>query len=545
MKKKIATVLSVGLVLTVAATACSSGSKGDSADPGSSTGNSKEPRVKLSMFQTNAGITIPDGTDLNNNPWVNIVKDKANVDLEVEIPPYADFPTKFNLLLASGSLPDIVQGYDPNAAYKAARDGAFIDLKPFYDKSPLLQKVVTPQMMELAKDTTSGKYWRIPMAYDKGPQGQGIFARWDLVEKYNNGKWPETVDEWVALLRKIKQAIPDSIPMSNRVVGDTEFGYGGAVFFNLYGANPYSFRIQGGKITPNVLLPEYKAAVELYRQLYSEGIFDQEFATNTNDKWFPKWASKNVLFQWNSADQLLPGIVPTSGQVGAATAPPEARFAFAPDLKTYPSVLADSKYAKGFLGMPISGHGMYISSQSKNPDRAFKVIEAFAADELREAIFWGNEGETYKTQAGKRVPIADKLGDPNRTWARVYALLFGYTDGQDAQQALYEQLAGADYFKLAKDSMAQRQKDAEANGISTLVGYVAPDDAAKKTSEMNQALNKFTTEAIMGKISMDQFDQACKDWEKQYRALVYDPMQKYLDANKDYLIKLGVKQAGW
>ncbi|GAA3411265.1 hypothetical protein ACFFNY_19615 [Paenibacillus hodogayensis] len=544
MNKKIATALSMGLVLTVAATACSSGSK-ESKDPGTPSGDKKGARVKLSLFHTNAGITIPDGTDLNNNPWINIVKDKANVDLEVEIPPYTDFPTKFNLLLASGSLPDIVQGYDPIAAYKAARDGAFIDLKPYYDKSPLLQKVVTPQMMELAKDTVSGKYWRIPMAYDKGPQGQGVFARYDLVQKYNDGKWPETIDEWIELLRKIKKAVPDSIPMSNRVIGDTLFGYGGAVFFNLFGADPYGFRIQSGKIVPNVLLPEYKAAVDVYRQLYAEGIFDQEFATNTNDKWFPKWNSKNVLFQWNSADQLLPGIVPVSGQVGTATMAPEARFAFAPDLKTYPSVVSDPRYAKGFLGTPISGHGMYVSSQSKNPDRAFQVIEAFASDELREAVFWGKEGDTYTVQAGKRVPIADKLGDPNRTWSRVYALLFGYTDGQDAQQALYEQKAGADYFKLAKDSMKQRQTDAEANGLNSLIGYAAPDDAAKKTSEMKQALNKFTTEAIMGKITMDQFDQARKDWEKQYRTLVYGPMQAYLDANKDYLIKLGVKQAGW
>lgn len=543
MRKTVAAVLSAGLVLSVVATACSSKQKEDATAP--SSGGNKEQRVKLSMIQTNAGITIPDGTNLNDNPWINIVREKANVDLDVEIPPYTDFATKFNLLLASGNLPDIVQGYDPNAAYKAARDGAFIDLKPYYDKSPLLQKVVTPQMMELAKDTTTGKYWRIPMAYDKGPQGQGIMARYDLVQKYNAGKWPETVEDWIELLRKIKKAEPDSIPMSNRVVGDTVFGYGGAVFFNLYGANPYGYRIQGGKIIPNVLLPEYKAAVEVYRQLYSEGIFDQEFATNTNDKWFPKWSSKNVLFQWNSADQLLPATVPTSGQIGAASAPPEARFAFAPDLKTYPSVVSDPRYAKGFLGTPISAHGMYISAQSKNKDRAFQVIEAFASDELREAIFWGKEGETYTQKDGKRVPIADKLGDPNRTWSRIYALLFGYTDGQDAQQAVYEQLAGADYFKLAKDSMKQRQADAEANGISGLIGYIAPEDAAKKTSEMNQAINKFTTEAIMGKISMDQFDQARKDWEKQYRSLVYDPMQKFLDANKDNLIKLGVKQAGW
>ncbi|WJH32772.1 hypothetical protein N6H14_21170 [Paenibacillus sp. CC-CFT747] len=45
-------------------------------------------------------------------------------------------------------------------------------------------------MMELAKDPVSGKNWRIPMVYDKGPQGSGVMARADLLDKYNGGSGP-------------------------------------------------------------------------------------------------------------------------------------------------------------------------------------------------------------------------------------------------------------------------------------------------------------------------------------------------------------------
>jgi len=67
----------------------------------------------------------------------------------------------------------------------------------------------------------------------------------------------------------------------------------------------------------------------------------------------------------------------------------------------------------------------------------------------------------------------------------------------------------------------------------------------KKNAEIMQAINKFTVEAIMGRITMEQFDQAVKDWEKKYRAFKYDPLQKYIDENKDYLRQMGVKMVDW
>ncbi|WJH32773.1 hypothetical protein N6H14_21175 [Paenibacillus sp. CC-CFT747] len=347
------------------------------------------------------------------------------------------------------------------------------------------------------------------------------------------------------MLRKIKKAEPDSIPMSNRVVGDYMFRYGGAVFFMLYGADPYGYRIQDGKIIPNVVLPEYKAAVELYRQLYAEGIFDKEFATTDGAKWATKWKEKNVLFQWNSADQLMPGAARLVALPGTDIADKNARVEFAPALKKYPSVLKDPKYAQNTLNDPIVDHGLYISSKSKNPDAAFKVIEAFASDKLREAIFWGKEGETYTMKDGKRIPIAEKLGADSRRWVKSMAFLFGYTDGQDAQLATYEQQMGPDKYKKAYDSVKALGEEAKANGLGSIVGYSTPDEVVKKNSEIMQDINRFTSEAIMGKITMDQFDGEVKKWEAKYRSLKYDPMQKYIDANKEKLKGLNVKKVTW
>lgn len=553
-RKKWVPALTTSLVaIGIAATGCtsnsdkpgaSSPSPASNASPSAASAKPKEDRIKMTMFYNEAGIATPQGLDRSNNPLIKIVEDYANVDLEFDIPPYAEYTTKHNLVLSSGKLPDIFHSTIPDETAKAARDGAFIDLKKYYDNSPALQKVVTPAMMELAKDPVSGKYFRIPMAYDKGPQGAGIMARYDLIQKYNAGKWPGTVDEWVELMRKIKKAEPDSIPMTFRVIGDYMFNYGGGTIFGLYGAAPYGYRIQGGKVIPNVTLPEFKEAVKVMRDLYAEGILDKEFATSDSTKYSQKMAEKNVLWIWNGTDQVLP--YQTAMTLPTATGNQKTQvWGFAPPLTAYPSVLADRKYAMAGLGMPISAHGLYIPSSNKNPDRAFKVIEGFAQDQLRDKIFWGDEGDTYTVKDGKRAAVPEKMSAPEHAWKRQLAFVLGYTDGQDAQNANFEAKLGKDTFSMIQDGMKALQKEAEQVGLENLAGYAEPDEVLKKNAEMMQAINKFTVEAIMGRISMEQLDAGIAEWEKKYRALKYDPLQKYLDANKETLIKNGYKKAGW
>src|SRR5512143_2402999 len=89
------------LVLTGLLTLSLAWSSGQS-DAGASSGQ----RVKITMFMGNSGVAQPAGVDPSNNWAINIIEKYANVDLEVEIPNYQDFPTKMNLLLASGNLPD-------------------------------------------------------------------------------------------------------------------------------------------------------------------------------------------------------------------------------------------------------------------------------------------------------------------------------------------------------------------------------------------------------------------------------------------------------
>ena len=529
----------------------SSSPSGETAAPQG--GDASEPREKLTMLMGDSGLPHPDGVDPSDNKFIRIVEDLANVDLELEVPSFADFQTRFNLVLASGDLPDIVHSWLPDEVYKAARQGAFLDLKSYYDNSPQLKKYITPEMMEFAKDPVTGKYWRIPMAWQGGPEGSGVhMMHGELIDTLNGGVWPSSVEEWIDFFRVVKREIPDAVILSNSPVGDMAVAGGGAVIYYWYGANPYQWRIEDGVIVPNVLTPEYREATQVMKQLYDEGLLDREFATIDGAKYNEKTINNYVLLQVLGADQLAPGAAYYRTDASLPEQAKTYEWVFAPPLSNPPAVLKDPKYAEPKRGFPISLHGLYIPASSKNPDKAFQVIEAFASDELREAIFWGVEGEgvTYNTVDGKRVPT-DKLGPGTPDyWSLHLALIFGFVDGQEAKQAGHLQVLGEEYYKKVYDSIAVIDGLAKKNGIGDdgqgyLPGYAPEGDALLKLSESRQEISAFTVEAILGRISMEELDLRVKAWEAKYREVLYGPMQQYLDANKEELIRNGVLQAGW
>lgn len=500
-----------------------------------------EPPVKLRFFYGDSGLPHPEGVNPSDNRFLNIIERLANVDLEVEVPGYQDFENKFNLLMASGQLPDLVHTYHLATATKSGDDGAFIDLKELYDNSPAIQKVVSPEMMELAK-SPSGHYYRIPMAYDKIPQGRGLIVRKDLIDKYNGGVFPDSIEGYAELLRKIKRENPDAIPMSNRVVGSEAISYGGDSFYNMIGAGPYRDRVEDGVVISNFVTPEYRYVTELMRQLYSEGVLDQEFATNDGDRWRQLWQaeSHDTLFMHDSAAEFAGHIAVSPFVPGVVN--PQNRYMLAPPITKFPDAVQDVRYTESFMRVMISDHGLYIPSTTSNREAAWRTIEALASDELYEALWYGFEGEQYTTVNGKMELDFDKLSDPAFRWSHHLNFIFGWWGGPEVTEAKNMKLLGEDYGKEVYDSLQPLAAQAEKNGIFALdlTNNNISDEAKTKLPEIMDYISKATIEAIMSRISMEEFDAKVAEFQRQY-ASVYDEKTKaYADA-KDELGPKGVK----
>ena len=372
--------------------------------------NAAKEKVKLTMLLCDSGLTIPNGVDINDNAWADAIKEWANVDLTIEQPLYTDYDTKLQLRLSAGDLPDIVHcigtSYSTTAP-EAARDGAFIPLDDYYENSRNVKKVITPEQMAWDTLPDDGKNYFIPMNTSDQPMGNWLIARWDLIEKYNNGKWPETTPEWIAFFEKVKQEIPEAMVLSNWLLKiDYALTYGGRVVYQLYGlpgtgggGEVWDWKNQ--KFENEFLTPEYKEATKVMRDLYEKGILDPEFATT--EKWYDNKKTKNIVATADAANQVIltrtkyDDYPEGNNQIWRMAAP----------LKEFPEVVRYPEVAYGTTTNGLTSHGMYISSACKNPDRAFDVLEVMASEEFRDLCVWGTEGYTYEEKDGERVPIME------------------------------------------------------------------------------------------------------------------------------------------
>jgi putative aldouronate transport system substrate-binding protein len=502
-------------------------------------------RVKITMFMGNSGVAQPAGVDPSNNWAINIIEKYANVDLEIEIPNYADFPTKMNLLLASGNLPDILHGWQLTDMIKAADAGAFLDLKAFWDKSPQMQKVCPALNMELVRDqTTTKKYWAIPMNNIGQEPGTGVLVRQDLIDKYNGGKYPEDLQGYLNWFKAIKAAIPDSIPVAGLPIAEYLFMNSASIFFMHGVYYPAEAYWRGGKYVRGIELPEFKEAIKVYRQLYKDGMLDKEFATNPRDAYSQKVTNKFVATQTNTIDQVVP-IVGSQLDAMAKNGTPGVYWVYAPPLTRYPAGV-ERKYIQWMSSdvYPINwGHRVVINAKTKYPAQAWRVLEGFASDELRDAQAWGREGKEYNVVNGKRVPTNrlyfNDINDPDsHYWTLHLGIIWGFWP-TDVKYEVQRVKAPVEFERVYQSSR-WLVADGKATGIAPSAYLPTFPDINAKAAEARALASQIMAKTITGEFSLEDWDAGVKEWKQKYDWML-ETQNKWIADNKAVLKSKGVK----
>lgn len=502
-------------------------------------------KVTLRMFTTDAGVPVPQGVDISDNWFIKILEDYANVDLILEVPAYADYTTKLRLLLASQNLPDIVRGTSVADTDKAADDGAFVDLQKYYDKSAVMQKIVTPALADMAR-SPKGLLYGMPSINLVTLGDMVNVTRGDFVQKY--GKMPKTVEEWVAFLQWAKKTYPNSYPITTRI-GTDNVWWTGETFFYWYGLRVYDMSIRGGHVVQDFTLPEFKEPLAIFQKLYGENVYDKEYMSNQTTQWVNKIYGKDVVLWSYMNYQICQYAYTFSTNFGKYGGTPGGYFIVAPQLDKLPASVKDPRYTLPYLETPIYGHRIAISVQSKYPDRAWKVIEGGASDKFVDAANWGREGIHYKVENGKRVPIIEMIfkrdnTDPNsHNWVAGHSFITGQ-QFNDAYIGIQQQQMGKELYDTILASTMWPREKAKERGTS-FQGFVPPiAGVTEKMSEARAFISQATMEAVTGAITMDQFAAKQAEFKQKY-GFIAEAYDKWVQANKDLLRRKGVKEIDW
>ncbi|MBB6735381.1 extracellular solute-binding protein [Cohnella zeiphila] len=484
-----------------------SATAGASASEGTGTGAYPIQTDKtLSYWAEMNGNIVGTKAALDEVPFFQDWQKKTGVKLKFTSPPAGQAQQTLNIMLASGELPDMIEydflnGY-PGGPEKAINDGYILKLNDLIDKdAPNLKKYLQehPDIDKMIK-TDQGSYYAFP--FIRGDEYlqiyQGPIIRKDWLDELGL-PIPETIDDWTATLRafKEKKGATAALTFNSKPRFFNDGGNG--AFIGAFGVNR-GFYQEDGQIKFGPAESGYKDYLKLFQQWYKEGLLDKNIATAD---------SKAVDSNWASG-QTGASIGNAGGGIGkwqplVAAQDPKAELVAAP----YPVLNKGDTPKFGQRDNPYSSGGMVaVTTKTKDPDLAVKLLDYGYSDEGRMFFNFGTEGVSYNMVDGypKYTDLLMKNPDKLAPAQAISLYTRGSYNGPFVQDKRYAE----QYFAL------QTQRDAiDVWKKTDQAKYALPpltptpeesSEFATIMNDINTLVDEMTLKIILGDESVDSFD---------------------------------------
>ncbi len=327
-----------------------------------------------------------------DSPIWMAIQEATNVNLKGVAPTTAggDQDEQFNLMLASGDIPDIINATKPNIMKNG--DKLVQPLEGLIaEHAPNLQKFLdeNPNVLAAASGT-DGHLYTIPYLPD-GQVSEMWYIRKDWLNKFDL-EIPTTVEEYENAIRTFREkdangnGKQDEIGYFDR---DNKEGISG--LFNLYGASfiPY---IKDGVVQDDRYTEGFKDSVANVARIYADGLIDPEIYTRGKD-------SRDVMFQQNAGASTVDWTTSTA----TFQAKYEDQIEGLEWVSMLPPVNTKGESMIQYSRNNIAEWGWSISKNSKNPVAAIKLFDYMFTEEGRRVMNFGIEGETYTMVDGKAI----------------------------------------------------------------------------------------------------------------------------------------------
>jgi putative aldouronate transport system substrate-binding protein len=475
-------------------------------------GTAQSGPTKITGFIQEAGQNFPDGFSHTDNWLMNWIEEKANIEWEeLNVPAYADTTTKFNLMMASGNIPDFVEIAGRSADMRKYGDeGAFLDITDRMLNSTKIREMYSDVQLERMRSDKDNRI-RVIETLPINSDWDAFFIRTDLMERAGVTQMPKTLDDYVKAMRAVKAYNPNALVYVCRGLDYQQwflfhpFNIGfsssaGATVGNGWGYYPERGVVANHWEGDNIL-----KAAEFALMLYSEGLIDREFLTNNgSDVNQKRLRDDNLIWPQNrggiiarlemlSADgqkdaRIIPAVTPVAEGVGVD--------AFHP--------------MKNLFG----GYQMAINAKTKNADAVWRLIEVLYSDELADLCTYGRQGVDYRIENGNKIPIFPSAAQ--NAWRSIY---FYARTGNTAEALDYQTLCAiyADPNRTAAENAAywSRYQKAMTEAAAVALDHegfnpfgffpTPPDNIANNTKTAIEEQQSLLARLIVGEITMAAF----------------------------------------
>ncbi|NOU65469.1 extracellular solute-binding protein [Paenibacillus sp. LMG 31461] len=442
----------------------------------------------------------------NDSLFYQELEKKTSVKVDFQHPAIGSEKEQFNLLIASGNLPDVIE-YNfmnyPGGPEKAISDKVAIPLNDLIAKNAPNLKKYLDEHPELKRDVTtdSGTIYAFPaIGVGNSNVSSGLMLRKDWLNELGL-KTPETMEEWTTVLRAFKEKKGAKSPLTLTRDDFKIDRLNGA--FNI-GATYY---IDNGKIKYGPYETAFKDYLMQLNAWYKEGLLDKDFATQDAK-------AKDGKITNSSSGAFAANI--GSGMGKYLNAIPESAKTFDLVAAQHP-VMKKGEQPKIFTAAyEYRGDGSaVITPNNKNAASTAKWLDYLYSDEGNTLKSFGVEGTTFNKVNGfpkytdliTNNPEKLSIGEAMAKYLRVATPAPGFVgdDRYTEQYYKYDQQKEAltvynKYYKNLEQTRLPRisQTPEEAQELSAIMAEV---DTYK-----DEMFLKF----VMGSESFDNYDKYIK-----------------------------------
>lgn len=502
MKLKKVTAFALAAVMTIT---CFAGCGKTQKDSGSVNGSDevakesdeKQENVKVSMFlQDSADQAI--STDL---PIIQEITKRTGVDFDFIPGPNTEdqFREKFNVIVASGELPDIMVSTFKEDMMKVAEQGSFAVLDDYIeDYAPNLKAILdaNPEYVN-AISAEDGHIYFLPFIGAVHTLKTWML-RADWLEKLNLDV-PVTTEDWYNVLKAFKEQDPNGNGENDEIPFTTRHALAGPLaFMEAWGISGFEaneqFFIEDDTIKYAYIDDRCKEALTYINKLYTEGLLDNEFATNDTSIWLSKITNDEA----GSCQDTVARAYALGQQVKDATGNEDAKFiVVAPPKGPNGDQMTTSQM------QAIRGYTA-INADSEYIKEIVKMFDYFYSEEGSLLNNFGIEGLTYEMVNGQPtytdVIKADKQGRSILSMLNVY----GHREWAYQQDVGYENALLDSEYVGYRDEMEQYIKPT----IPALSFTEEERDTINSVyTEIRTYKDEMITNFIMGRESLDKWDE--------------------------------------
>ena len=452
---------------------------------------------------------------------------RTGIKLEFIHAPTPSLTEQFNLMIASGDLPELIfypWNLIPGGPDKAMDDGIIQNIRdPIAKYAPNFKQILKDNP-NVYKDTITdnGRIYWVPQLkmYKEDRTVGGFMIRQDWLDKLGL-KVPTTMDEWYTVLKAFKEKDPNGtgkpvIPMISMKTNDID----GIERFTYAWGFPADFYDDNGTVKYGPVQPGYKEFLKTMAKWYAEGLIDPEYLATDRRSHDAKVTSGEAGSFYGLINSFM-------GTYTANMAKIDPKF----NLVSVPLPMSSDGKRYDFYPdsvREVCNAGFAFSTKNKYVKESVKMLDYYFTEDGKVLMNLGIEGLTFNIVNGEYLYTDLITNNPNG-WSRDQAIAHYTPSGVTArlfqdkrywlQMAVYpNQIAGMAIFADATSERAMPMISIQGDDATTLAGI---------QNELRTYQREMQAKFIMGQLDIDsQWDTFVKTLDSLRLSNAIDILQQ-------------------